>query len=148
MFTLPAGRRGKWGVVAVWVLLLVAVFPLAAGLGDVQSDDVTDQLPGGAESTLVHQVEDRIPGSEDDEVIVVYHRDGGLAAGDKQAVARQHATLAREFKVDMPPVPSEDGTALMYAVGQPASGTTRGSPSSSSGSGRSPPTGRVGCGRR
>lgn len=121
MFTLQAGRRGKWGVVAVWVLLLVAVFPLVAGLGDVQSDDATDQLPGGAESTLVHQTEDRVPGSEDDELIVVYHRDGGLADGDKQAVARQHAALAREFEVDMPPVPSEDGTALMYEVGQPAS---------------------------
>ncbi|WP_410789643.1 MMPL family transporter [Kribbella sp. C-35] len=126
MFTLQAGRRGKWGVVAVWVLLLVAVFPLVAGLGDVQSDDATDQLPGGAESTLVHQAEDRIPGSEDDELIVVYHRDGGLADGDKEAVARQHAALARDFKVDMPPVPSEDGTALMYAVGQPASGNDAG----------------------
>lgn len=121
MFTLPAGRRGKWGVVGVWLLLLVAVFPLAAGLGDVQSDDATDQLPGGAESTLVHQVEDRVPGSEDDELIVVYHRDGGLVDGDKQAVTQQHATLAREFKVDMPPVPAKDGTALMYAVSQPAS---------------------------
>lgn len=120
MFTLPAGQRSKWVTVGLWIVLLAAVFPLAAGLGSVQSDEATDRLPAGAESTLVHDVENRMPGTENDELIVVYHRDSGLAPGDAAVVARQHATLAAEYELDMPPVPSKDGTALMYAVSQPA----------------------------
>ena len=126
MFTLPAGRRGKWVTMALWVLLLVAAFPLASGMSSVQSDDVTDRLPAGAESTLVHDVEARVPGSPNEELLVVYHRAGGLAGGDARAVTRQHDTLAREFDVAMPPVPSKDGTALMYAVTRPAGGADAG----------------------
>jgi RND superfamily putative drug exporter len=120
MFTLPAGHRGKWVTMALWVVLLVGAFPLASSMDSVQSDDATDRLPANAESTRVHDIADRIPGSETDEVLVVYHRPSGLNSEDTQAAQRQHDLLAREFDVDMPPVPSDDGTAIMYAVSQPA----------------------------
>lgn len=121
MCTLPAGRRSKWVTMAMWVMLLVAAFPLASGLDSVESDDATDRLPAGAESTLVHDVESRVPGSGTEDLIVVYHRAGGLTGDDARVAGRQHDTLAREFDVRMPPVPSKDGTALMYPVSQPAS---------------------------
>jgi RND superfamily putative drug exporter len=120
MFTLPAGHRSKWVTMALWIVLLVGAFPLASSLDSVQSDDATDRLPATAESTRVHDIEDRIPGRDTDEVLVVYHRQGGLTSADMQAAQRQHDTLAGEFEVDMPPVPSDDGTAVMYAVNQPA----------------------------
>jgi putative drug exporter of the RND superfamily len=120
MFTLPAGHRGKWVTMALWVVLLVGAFPLASSMDSVQSDDATDRLPANAESTRVHDIADRVPGSETDEVLVVYHRPSGLNSEDTQAAQRQHDVLAREFDVDMPPVPSDDGTAIMYAVSQPA----------------------------
>lgn len=120
MFTLPAGHRGKWVTMALWVVLLVGAFPLASSMDSVQSDDATDRLPANAESTRVHDIADRIPGSETDEVLVVYHRPSGLNSEDTQAAQRQHDVLAREFDVGMPPVPSDDGTAIMYAVSQPA----------------------------
>jgi putative drug exporter of the RND superfamily len=122
MFTLPAGHRGKWVTMALWVVLLAVAFPLASSMDSVQSDDATDRLPANAESTQVHDIADRVPGTENDEVLVVYHRPSGLNSEDRQAVDRQHDVLAREFSVDMPPVPSDDGTALMYAVSQPATG--------------------------
>ncbi|MPZ80363.1 MAG: MMPL family transporter [Actinophytocola sp.] len=122
MFTLPAGHRSKWATMALWVMLLVAAFPLASGLDSVQSDDATDRLPAGAESTLVHDVESRVPGTGTDDVLVVYHRAAGLTGADDRAVGEQHDTLAREFDVRMPPVPSKDGTALMFAVSRAASG--------------------------
>jgi len=122
MFTLPAGHRSKWVTMALWVVLLVAAFPLAASMDSVQSDDATDRLPAGAESTRVHDIGNRVPGSDTDELLVVYHRDGGLTERDTRAATSQHDTLAREFTVDMPPVPSKDGTALMYSVSQPAAG--------------------------
>ena len=122
MFTLPAGHRGKWVTMALWVVLLAVAFPLASSMDSVQSDDATDRLPANAESTQVHDVADRLPGTETDEVLVVYRRPSGLNSEDRQAVDRQHDVLTREFDVNMPPVPSEDGTALMYAVSQPATG--------------------------
>ena len=126
MFTLPAGHRSKWVTMGLWLVLLVAAFPLVAGLSSVQSDAATDRLPSDAESTLVHDVEGGVPGSGTDDLIVVYHRDSGLAAGDAEAVGQQHEALAQEFAIDMPPVPSKDGTALMYAVSQPASADEEG----------------------
>jgi RND superfamily putative drug exporter len=122
MFTLPAGRRSKWVTAALWIVLLVAAFPFASSMDSVQSDDATDRLPASAESTRVHDIEERIPGTETDEVIVVYHRPSGLNSEDREAAQGQRDTLAREFDVDMPPVPSDDGTAVMYIVSQPASG--------------------------
>jgi putative drug exporter of the RND superfamily len=122
MFTLPAGHRGKRVTMALWIVLLVAAFPLASSMDSVQSDDVTDRLPANAESTQVHDIADRLPGSETDEVLVVHHRPSGLNSEDTQAAQRQHDVLAREFDVDMPPVPSDDGTTLMYAVSRPAAG--------------------------
>ena len=120
MFTLPAGHRGKWVTMALWVVLLVAAFPLASSMDSVQSDDATDRLPANAESTRVHEIADRVPGTDTDEVFVVYHRPSGLNTDDLQAAQRQHDTLAGELDVDMPPVPSDDGTAVMYVVSQPA----------------------------
>lgn len=122
MFTLPAGHRGKWVTMALWVVLLAVAFPLASSMDSVQSDDATDRLPANAESTQVHDIADRVPGTENDEVLVVYRRPSGLNSEDRQAVNRQHDVLAREFDVGMPPVPSDDDTALMYAVSQPATG--------------------------
>jgi putative drug exporter of the RND superfamily len=122
MFTLPAGRRSKWVTMALWLFLLVAAFPLASSMDSVQSDDATDRLPASAESTRVHDVEKRLPGTDTDELIVVYHRPSGLNSDDRAAAQWQHDSLAREFDVDMPPVPSDDGTAVMYVVSQPASG--------------------------
>jgi RND superfamily putative drug exporter len=122
MFTLPAGHRSKWVTMALWIVLLVAAFPLASSMDSVQSDDATDRLPANAESTQVHDIADRVPGTETDELLVVYHRPSGLNTDDRAAAQRQHDLLADEFTVDMPVVPSEDGTALMYAVSQPASG--------------------------
>jgi RND superfamily putative drug exporter len=121
MFTLPAGQRSKWVTMALWIVLLVAAFPLASAMDSVQSDDVTDRLPANAESTEVHGIADRVPGRDDAELLVVYHRASGLNGDDREAAQRQHDALAREFDVAMPPVPSEDGTALMYAVSRPAS---------------------------
>ncbi|MDQ3787439.1 MAG: MMPL family transporter [Actinomycetota bacterium] len=120
MFTLPAGQRSKWVTMALWVVLLVAAFPLASSMDSVQSDDATDRLPANAESTRVHEIADRVPGTDTDEVFVVYHRPSGLNTDDLRAAQRQHDTLAGEFDVDMPPVPSDDGTAVMYVVSQPA----------------------------
>ena len=113
------GQRSKWITMALWIIVLAVAFPLASTMDSVQSDEATDRLPADAEATRVIEIADGIPGTEADEVLVVYHRDDGLTDADAETAAGQHDRLGREFSVDMPPVPSEDGTALMFAVSHP-----------------------------
>ena len=55
---LPGGRRTKFAIVAVWVLILFAVGPLAGKFEDAQENDPADYLPSGAESVeTINQLE-------------------------------------------------------------------------------------------
>ncbi len=47
------GRRGKWLIVALWLVLLVVAAPLASKLTGAQDNDAASWLPGSAESTQV-----------------------------------------------------------------------------------------------
>ncbi|GIG92085.1 MMPL family transporter [Plantactinospora endophytica] len=139
----PAGRRGgrfvPWAVIGLWVAALVAMMPFAMELESVQSDRPVDYLPASAGSTRVAELEDRLPGGDNDDYIVVYHRPGGLTEADRAAVERQRSTLVQRFG-DPASVPgqdgpdeegdegttaSRDGTALMFLL--PVS-TDRGEP--------------------
>jgi RND superfamily putative drug exporter len=46
----PGGRRTKFGVVAVWLVVLFAIGPLAGKFEDAQENDPGDYLPADAES--------------------------------------------------------------------------------------------------
>ena len=43
--TLVTGRRSRWVVIALWVLLAVAAMPLAMKLPDVTKDSLADFIP-------------------------------------------------------------------------------------------------------
>ncbi|MDX2596521.1 MULTISPECIES: MMPL family transporter [Streptomyces] len=120
------GRRGlPWLVLGLWVVLLAVAGPFAARLTDVQHDRATDYLPASADSTRVARLQDRLPGGETTELVVVYHRAGGLTAADRATAARQLAAVAHRHTLATPPrgVPSADGTTLMYPVASNAPGT-------------------------
>ena len=46
----PAGRRSKYAVVGVWIVILIAIGPLAGKFEDAQENDPADYLPANAES--------------------------------------------------------------------------------------------------
>ncbi|MFE9493524.1 MMPL family transporter [Streptomyces collinus] len=120
------GRQGlPWLVLGLWVVLLAVAGPFAARLTDVQHDRATDYLPASADSTRVARLQDRLPGGETTELVVVYHRAGGLTAADRATAARQLAAVAHRHTLATPPrgVPSADGTTLMYPVASNAPGT-------------------------
>ncbi|MFJ1976340.1 MMPL family transporter [Streptomyces albogriseolus] len=116
------GTRGRravpWAVAGLWVAALVLLLPLAGKFADVQQNRAVDYLPDGADSTQVARVQDELPGGESTDLVVVYHRDGGLTAADREAAAAQIADVEREFELsDVPQgVPSADGSTLMYPV--------------------------------
>ncbi|GAA0940548.1 MMPL family transporter [Kribbella koreensis] len=122
--TRPKRSRGKtvlpWFMLAVWIGLLVGGFSLAGKLDSVTRDGQADYLPASAQSTKVLQAEARLPGGENGLLVVVYERPGGLRPGDREAVVRGHAELAKRFGSDTGASPqiidSADGTALMYTL--------------------------------
>ncbi|MFF3329689.1 MMPL family transporter [Streptomyces sp. NPDC002888] len=124
------GKTGKrravpWLVLALWVGVLAVVSPFAAKLADVQHDRITDYLPASADSTQVAKIQEQLPGGETTELVLVYHRDGGLTAADRDTAREQVTRVAGEHALAAPPqgIPSEDGTTLMYPVATNEPGT-------------------------
>ncbi|MGW3241071.1 MMPL family transporter [Streptomyces sp. NPDC001070] len=92
---LVCGRRSKWAVLALWLLLLVVVAPLAQKLTDAQRNDSSSWLPGSAESTQVLELQKQfLPDTAP--AVVVYARPGGLTDADR-ATVDQDAARIREM---------------------------------------------------
>ncbi|MEV3860114.1 MMPL family transporter [Streptomyces sp. NPDC050095] len=82
---LVCGRRSKWLVLLLWLVILVGAAPLAQKLTDAQDNDAQSWLPGSAESTQVLDVsKDFRP--ETIPAIVIYAREGGLTAADRARI--------------------------------------------------------------
>ncbi|MFD8377512.1 MMPL family transporter [Streptomyces sp. NPDC059679] len=116
------GRRRAlpWTVIAVWALVLLAAVPFAGKLGDVKRDTAVDYLPASADSTQVAKLQAALPGGDTTDLVLVYRRDGGLTAADREAAAAQvarvvdrHATVQGRAPRA---IPSRDGSTVMYPV--------------------------------
>jgi RND superfamily putative drug exporter len=118
----PPGRRRAvlWGILALWVGLLAIAVPLGGELGDAERNETIDYLPESADSTQVVELQERLPGGETTEVIVVYERDGGLTDADREAARAQVDGIAARYETagDAAPrgIASADGTTEMYPV--------------------------------
>ena len=115
-------RRGRravpWGLLALWVIVIALAAPFAGKLGDVQKNRPVDYLPSSADSTQVAVIAEQLPGGESTDLVLVYRRDGGLTAADRADAAREVAEVAAAHPLTAAPrpVPSKDGTTLMYAL--------------------------------
>ena len=77
--TFVTSRRGKWIVLAIWIVATLALFPLGSKLTDETEDDTTSFLPASAESTeVVKLLDDEFESGETAQGLIIYHRDGGL----------------------------------------------------------------------
>ncbi|NJP44123.1 MMPL family transporter [Actinacidiphila epipremni] len=85
---LPCGRRGKWVVLVLWVLVVLALAPLATRLNGAEKNDAASWLPGQAESTKVTQ-EQKAFVPETAPAVVLYTRAGGLTPADLAAIGRK-----------------------------------------------------------
>src|SRR3954447_25706672 len=94
-----SGRRTKWIVPAVWLLLLVVFLPLGAKLTDETKDETSSFLPASAESTEVnHLLKDRFASGQTVNGIIVYRRATGLPAADRRKVI----SAARRARAGLP----------------------------------------------
>ncbi|MGI5453115.1 MMPL family transporter [Streptomyces sp. CA-249302] len=81
------GRRSKWLIVALWLVILVVAAPFGAKLNDAQDNDAQSWLPGSAESTQVLDVSEGFR-PEQIPAVVVYARASGLTAQDRLRIAQ------------------------------------------------------------
>ncbi len=100
-----AGRRSKWLVLIAWIAVAAALGPFQAQLNAVTQNDSTTFLPADADST---QVLESLRKDFDDgrttPALVVYQNEGGLDAGDFDAIQQDADAIAQ--LPDMAPVAS------------------------------------------
>jgi len=117
--TLPAGRRAKWVVFAVWIVAVVGIGAanLPGKFSDAEKNESTSFLPGDAESTRALAVTKQLEGGERAATVIVYRRDGGLTGVDK---SRIRYDIGRLNALDFPaastfgaPQLSRDGTTAL-----------------------------------
>ncbi|GAA2765998.1 MMPL family transporter [Streptomyces paradoxus] len=89
---LVCGRRAKWLVLVLWVVVLFIAAPFAMKLTDAQDNDAASWLPGSAESTQVLEIsEDFRP--EQIPAVVIYARESGLTPQDRAEIAEDVTQL-------------------------------------------------------
>ncbi|GAB3181269.1 MMPL family transporter [Micromonospora palomenae] len=115
---LPSGRRSKYALIVFWLVLVAVAGPLSIKLSEVQNNDTLGMLPAGVESSrAVERAEAAFPDSEKPVAIAVYVRDSGLTDADRAKAEADRAVFVRyaDGGAVSPPVPSEDGKALLVS---------------------------------
>ncbi len=115
---LAPGRRSKYALLVFWLVLVAAAGPLAIKLTEVQDNDTLGALPATAEAKRAAQrAEEAFPDSRKPLAVAVYVREGGLTDADRAKAEADRAAFqgyADGGQVP-PPVPSEDGQALLLS---------------------------------
>ncbi|QMU66864.1 MMPL family transporter [Streptacidiphilus sp. P02-A3a] len=116
---MPCGRRSKWVVLAVWIVLLVALGPLAGKLTGAENNQASSWLPGSAESTKVVNLQGQFTSIQNVPAVVVYDRAAGITPADRAKATADAAAFAKVPDVygqPAGPVLSKDGQALETVV--------------------------------
>lgn len=119
-------RRLRWPVVVAWLIVFVALQPLATGLSHVINDTAAAYLPPTAQSTRVAELEEaavpaRAGTAETDPALVIVARNGSLRESDRPRLAAARAAVTRlagthGIKTPSAPVASDDGAAMLFTV--------------------------------
>lgn len=90
------GPRGRWAVVAVWLLIGAAGLIAHAHIDDVTATGQSSFLPADSESTrALDALQHASSGGEDVPVVIVFERRGGLTKADVAAIGRIGDGLGR-----------------------------------------------------
>jgi RND superfamily putative drug exporter len=122
ILAIPAGRRAKWVVVAIWVGLLVlfSALQFPTKFEEVQKNDSASFLPASAESTKALTAVKVIQGEETVAIVTVYRRPSGLTAADRARIEQNRKELnALKLPNTTPfarPIPSKNGQAELLVA--------------------------------
>jgi putative drug exporter of the RND superfamily len=127
--TFAAGRRAKWLVLAVWVLIAGVAGSYAGKLEGAEKNEPSSFLPGKAESVATLRAVKRLPSGDRVAAVIVYRRASGLTAADRALVARERARINAHLPVATaplaPPSFSRDGRAALLVAGIQPRGESR-----------------------
>ena len=85
--SVPSGRRTKWVVLVLWIVILGVAGPMAGKLMGAEHNDSKSWLPAKAESTRVLDLQSRFQSPNVFPAVVVYDRPAGLTAADRAKAA-------------------------------------------------------------
>jgi RND superfamily putative drug exporter len=118
--SIPSGRRTKWVVLVLWLVILAGAGPLAGKLMGAEKNDAQAWLPAKAESTQVLALQSRFESPNVFPAVVVYDRSAGLTAADRaKAVsdARKFTTVSGVVRGQVSgPFFSRDGQVIQTVV--------------------------------
>ena len=106
LFTFAAGRRSKWVVFAIWFVgIFVAAGPagLPEKFEEAENNEATSYLPGDAESTDALDATEALQKGEIAPAVIVYRRDSGLTAADRQTIVEDVGRMTEERFVGVIP---------------------------------------------
>ncbi|MEU1228921.1 MMPL family transporter [Streptomyces sp. NPDC005828] len=115
----PGGRRGKWLVLVIWLVAVMALGALAGKLGEVQDTSANAFLPRGAESARVNTELEKFRTDELMPAVVVYSGQGALGEEARAKVEADRAAFAKvvaQGEQVSPAIASDDHKALMVVV--------------------------------
>jgi RND superfamily putative drug exporter len=122
LLRIPSGRRGKWAVLAAWLIIGLFAFSTANKLYNVEQNNADAYLPHSAQSTELIDYLQHAPGSppNSDVATVLYLSSTGIDAADRSRVqgdvaAYQAAVPGLSGKVSEL-TPSSDGRALAVSI--------------------------------
>jgi RND superfamily putative drug exporter len=112
---LPSGRRRKWLVILIWLLLGASVGSLARDLQHVRHNDPSVLAPHSAESTTVRDKLSAATGGQTLPVVIVYARTTALTSADADKAEADRQALLDLDPTAQQALPSQDGKALLLA---------------------------------
>jgi RND superfamily putative drug exporter len=117
--SLVTGRRTKWSVLALWIVLAAIFSGPGSKLADETNNQTQSFLPDSAESTKVLDLQDeRFASRQTRDALIVYRREGGLTAVDKRKLQRDAGLAARTLPVvGVPVTPFSGGARGLVAPG-------------------------------
>ncbi|MCX5214228.1 MMPL family transporter [Kitasatospora sp. NBC_00240] len=116
---LPCGRRSKWVVLVLWIVLIAAAGPLAGKLMSAEDNEASSWLPGNAESTQVLVEQRAFQPVDTAQAVVVYERTSGITEADQAKAAQDaqaFATAPHVLGAVTGPQLSKDGQAMQTVV--------------------------------
>ena len=105
------GRRSRWVVLGVWLLLFAAMLPLSAKLPEVTEENYG--RPDGSQSKEVGDLlAEAFPGGDTSPALLVYRREGGLTDADRRVVEEDAREVAELPLVGDPIPPFENANQI------------------------------------
>ena len=122
-FEFPAGRRAKWLVLVVMVLLGGIGGSQAGKLEQAQKNEPSSFLPGDSQSVAALEEAKRFPSGELTPAVAVFRRDGGLTDADRLRITEAASgieQIAEKHRRQLPRIPppqlSRDGSAVLVVA--------------------------------